>query len=170
MWSSIKVAARSLARRPMIAGVAVASLAVGIGVNSAVFSIVDALFLRPPAVQNPDSLVYVAGSFKDSGSTILDWSDYQDIAGQTAAFSGTTAYMRRGGMWRNGDELTLLLVNAVADNYFELLGVKPALGQFPDPKRDYGADPEPPLVLTNWFWRERMGARPDVIGQTMQYR
>jgi predicted permease len=170
MFSSIKVAVRSLARRPALTVVAVASLAVGIGVNSAVFSIVDALFLRPPAVQDPNSLVYVAGHFKDSGDTIVDWSDYQEIAGQTAAFSGATAYMRRGGMWRNGDEQTLLLVNAVADNYFELLGVRPVLGQLPDPKRDYDADPEPPLVLTNWFWRERMGARPDVIGKTMQFR
>jgi predicted permease len=153
-----------------VAVVAVVSLAVGIGVNSAVFSIVDALFLRPPAIHNPDNLVYVIGHFKDSGDAIFDWSDYQEMTSQTTAFSDVTAYMRRGGEWRNGEEMTMLLVQCVADNYFDLLGVKPALGQIPEAGRDYSADPEPPLVLTNWFWRERMGARPDVIGQTMQFR
>src|SRR3954447_24333774 len=170
MFGSTKVAIRSLARRPAITVVAVVSLAVGIGVNSAVFSIVDAMFLRPPAVQDPDSLVYVAPHFKDSGDSVADWSDYQEIARQTPAFSAVTAYMRRGGMWPDGDTLTMLLVSAVADNYFEMLGVKPALGRFPDPKEDYGASNEPPIILTNWFWRERMGARPDVVGQTMQFR
>ena len=71
----------------------------------------------------------------------------------SGAFSGATAFMRRGGMWRNGDDLTLLLVHAVADNYFELLGVRPALGWFPDPKHDYSAESEPPIILTNlWSW------------------
>jgi len=166
----MKVAVRSLLRRPAVTVVAVVSLAVGIGVNSAVFSIVDALFLRPPAIRNPDNLVYVIGHFKDSGDAIFDWSDYQEMATQASAFSGVTAFMRRGGHWRNGDEMTMLLVQCVADNYFDLLGIKPALGQIPEAGRDYSADPEPPLILTNWFWRERMGGRPDVIGQTMQFR
>jgi hypothetical protein len=166
----MKVAIRSLLRRPAVTVVAVVSLAVGIGVNSAVFSIVDALFLRPPAIRNPDNLVYVIGHFKDSGDAIFDWSDYQEMTVQASAFSGVTGYMRRGGEWRNGDEMTMLLVHCVADNYFDLLGVKPALGQIPEAGRDYSADPEPPLILTNWFWRERMGGRPDVIGQTMQFR
>jgi predicted permease len=150
--------------------VAVVSLAVGIGVNSAVFSIVDALFLRPPAIRNPDNLVYVIGHFKDSGDAIFDWSDYQEITAQNTAFSGVTGYMRRGGEWRNGDEMTMLLVHCVADNYFDLLGVRPAFGQIPEAGHDYSADAEPPLILTNWFWRERMGGRPDVIGQRMQFR
>ena len=68
--------------------VAVLSLAVGVGVNSAVFSIVDALYLRPPAVRSPENLVHIMGRFKDSGDTILDWSDYKEIAAQTSAFSG----------------------------------------------------------------------------------
>ena len=78
--------------------------------------------------------------------------------------------MGRGGLWRNGDETTLLLVDAVGDNYFDMLGVKPLLGQLPDAKHDYSADSEPPLVLTYWLWRERMGGRADVIGQRMEFR
>jgi predicted permease len=168
MLSTIRIAIRTLARRPAITLVAVLSLAVGIGVNTAVFSLVDALFLRPPAVRDPYALAEVHGWFKDSGMAILDWSDCEQIGAQAAAFSESTAYMRRGGLWRNGDEMTLLLVTVVADNYFDLLGVRPVIGQLPDKNHDYNADPEPPILLAHWFWQERLGARPDIIGHTME--
>lgn len=170
MVSSVRIAIRSLARRPAVATVAIVSLAVGIGVNSAVFSIVDAMFLRPPAVSDPETLVQIAGNYKDSGSAVLDWSDCRDIAGQSAAFSAVTASMGRGGLWRNGDEMVLLLSDTVGDNYFDMLGVKPVLGQLPDPNHGGVADSEPPIVLAHWLWRERMGGRPDVIGQRMEFR
>jgi predicted permease len=169
MFSSLRIAIRSLARRPAVAIVAIVSLTVGIAVNSAVFSIVDAMFLRPPAVTDPESLVEITGHFKDSGPAVLDWSDYRDIAGQTSAFSAVTASMGRGGLWRNGNEMTLLLVDAVADNYFDMLGVKPVLGRLPDPMHD-AAGSEPPIVLAYWLWRERMGGRPDVIGERIEFR
>ncbi len=170
MLASLRIAIRSLLRRPPVAVVAIVSLAVGIGVNSAVFSVVDAMFLRPPAVTDPDSLVEIAGHFKDSGDSSLDWSDARDIADQVAAFSAVTVTMGRGGGWRHGDETTPLVVDAVGDNYFDMLGVKPVLGQLPGPKHDYAADSEPPIILAYWLWRERMGGRADVIGQRMEFR
>src|SRR5262249_9141838 len=106
MLSSVRIAIRSLARRPAVALVAIVSLTVGIGINSAVFSVVDAVFLRPPAVSNPDNLVEIKGHFKDSGAAIIDWSDCREIAGQSSAFYAVTASMGRGGLWRNGDEMT----------------------------------------------------------------
>ncbi len=170
MRATLRVAIRSLARRPSVPIVAIASLAVGIGVNSTVFSIVDTVYLRPPAVSDPESLVEIEGAFKDSGSAVLDWSDCLMAAEQAPAFSAVTATMRRGGNWRNGDETTALTVEAVGDNYFQMLGVKPALGELPDPQRDVAVDSDPPILLTYWFWREKMGARPDVIGQRMNFR
>ena len=170
MFTTMRIAVRSLARRPALVMVAVVSLAVGIGVNSAVFSMVDAMFLRPPAVWDPDSLVNIGGHFKDSGSAVLDWADCQDIAGQSTAFSAVSASMGRGGLWRSGDEMTLLLVDAVGDNYFDMLGVKPALGQLPGPDYNYAADSEPPIVIAHWLWQERMGGRPDIVGQRMEFR
>ena len=166
--TTLRAAMRAIARRPAVTAVALASLAIGIGVNSAVFSVVDAMFLRPPAVRDPYSLVHIEGRFKDSGMAVLDWSDCQDIASQADAFSDATAFMRRGGLWRNGDEMTLLMVTVIADNYFDLLGVRPVLGRLPDPKRNYAADPEPPIVLAHWFWQQHMGKRPDIVGQVME--
>jgi predicted permease len=168
MLSTFRVAVRTLARRPAITLVAVLSLAMGIGVNTAVFSVVDALYLRPPGVEDPYTLVEIHGWFKDSGRAILDWADCEEIARQTPAFAAATAYMRRGGLWRNGDEVTLLLVTVVGGNYFDLLGVRPVLGQVPAANHDYAADPQPPVVLAHWFWQERMGAARDVIGRTME--
>jgi putative ABC transport system permease protein len=164
----MRIALRALARRPAVPLVAILSLAVGIGLNCAVFSIVDALYLRPPAVDHPESLVTIQGNFKDSGSAILDWSDVRDISAQAPAFSQVSGSMGRGGMWRNGDESTLLLVDAVADNYFEMLGVKPLLGSL-NAKAD-GSTPEPPIFLTYWLWRERMGGRSDIVGERMEFR
>jgi predicted permease len=170
MLSSVRVAIRSLARRPAIAAVAIISLAVGIGINSAVFSLVDATFLRPPAVANPESIVQISGSFKDSGYASIDFSDARDIAAQSTAFSDVTLSMGRGGLWRNGDETVLLLLDAVGNNYFEMLGVKPLLGELPGANHNYAADPEPPLAITHWLWRERMGGRADIIGQRIEFR
>lgn len=164
----MRIALRALARRPAVLLVAVISLAAGIGLNCAVFSIVDALFLRPPAVGHPESLVTITGDFKDSGSAILDWPDIQAIARQVPAFSQVSGRMGRGGMWRRGDESLLLLVDAVGDNYFDMLGVKPLLGSLAAPPP--GSNEEPPVFLTYWLWRERMGARPDVIGERMEFR
>lgn len=166
--TTLRAAARTIVRRPTVTAVALASLAIGIGLNSAVFSVVDALFLRPPAVHDPYSLIHIEGQFKDSGMAVLDWSDCQDIASQTPAFSGATAFMRRGGLWRDGDEMTLLMVTVVADNYFDLLGVRPVLGNLPDQNRNYAADPEPPIVLAHWFWQQHMGRRSDIIGHVME--
>jgi predicted permease len=150
--------------------VAIVSLAVGIGVNSAVFSVVDTMYLRPPAVSEPESLVEITGDFKDSGSTVLDWSDCRDIAAQVPAFSAVTASMSRGGLWKNGEDTTELLVDAVGDNYFEMLGAKPLLGRLPDSQQAGAGDSEPPIVLAYWLWREKMGGRADVIGQRMEFR
>jgi putative ABC transport system permease protein len=168
MFSTIRIAVRTLTRRPALSAVAALSLAAGIGVNTAVFSLVDALFLRPPGVQDPYSLATVHGWFKDSGRAILDWSDCQEIARQTPAFSEATAYMWRGGLWRNGDEMTLLLVTVVADNYFDMLGVGAELGRLPGRNHDFEAEREPPVVLAHWFWQQHVGARADVVGRTME--
>lgn len=170
MLSSLRIAVRSLARRPAISLVAILSLAVGIGINSAVFSMVDAVFLRPPAVADPESIVTISAHYKDSGFASLDWSDGENIAAQTSAFSAVTLSMGRGGLWRNGDETTLLLLDAVGDNYFELLGVKPVLGELPGANHNYAGDSEPPVAIAHWLWRERMGARADVIGQRIEFR
>src|SRR5215467_6904407 len=101
MFSSVRIAIRSLIRRPAVITVAVVSLAIGIGLNSTVFSIVDAVFLRPPAVTAPDTLVEITGSYKDSGHAVLDWADCRAIASQIPAFASATAVMGRGGLWRN---------------------------------------------------------------------
>ena len=168
MLSSLRVTLRTLARRPAVALVAIASLAIGIGVNTAAFSVVDAMFLRPPAVSDPYSLAYVRGDFRDSGMAVIDWADCQAIEQQAPAFSGAAAFMQRGGLWRNGEETLLLMVTVIGDNYFDLLGVRPALGRLPDPKHDYQSGSEPPIVLAYWFWKERMGGRMDVVGQPME--
>ena len=167
MLASVRFAVRSFARRPSIAIVAVVSLAIGIGVNSAVFGIVDA-FLRPPAVEHPEGLVTVSGSFRDSGDTVISWPDYQDIASQIGAFPELAAFSQRGALYRDGDDVIQLPLTVVSDNYFSVLGVRPALGRFPEPGYNYDSDPTPPITISHSFWRKRLGGRADVIGQSVE--
>jgi len=89
--SSVRIAIRTLARNPTVTSVAVLSLAVGIGVNAAVFSVVDAVFLRPPAVRDPYGIVNVVGMYRDSGPTVFDWPDCETIRTQSSAFSDMAA-------------------------------------------------------------------------------
>lgn len=167
MLGSLRIAVRSLARRPAISLVAVISLAVGIGVNSAVFSVVDA-FLRPPAVNDPYGLVTIAAHFRDSGSTIISWPDYEDIRSGTSAFSEVAAYSQRGASFRSGDENVHLRLTVASDNYFAVIGLRPMLGNVPGPNHDYAADPEPPVIVSYGFWQKRLGGKADVVGQRLE--
>ena len=92
------------------------------------------------------------------------------MAGEIPAFSAVTVSMGRGGLWRNGDEMTSLLVDAVVDNYFDLLGAKPVLGRLPDASHEYAADAEPPIVLAYLALARANGRAPRSLGQRIEFR
>ncbi len=132
----IGYALRWLARSPGFTAVAVASLAMGIGFNTALFSIVDALLLRPLPVQRPDRLVdvYTRGSDGDTYATtsypgFLDLRDRNDVFSAMAGYSPALAAVKSGGQSR------MALGEVVTGNYFQVLGVGPAVGRTLLPRR-----------------------------------
>lgn len=167
--NDLKYALRHLVKHPGFAAVAVAILALGIGANTAIFTMVNALFLRPPAeVARPDQLVRInrTASYTRSGS--LSYPDYVDYRRWNESFTGMAAYggggpvMLRTGA--QGVQLTSLLISA---NYFAVLGVQPAAGQFFLPEDDREGAQRSVVVLSFGTWNAAFGGDPSAVGRTI---
>jgi predicted permease len=165
----LRYALRSLRKYPGFTGLAVVALALGIGVNTAVFTIADWFLYRPLAVSDPGALTYLAVQIKgeQSWSNGLSYMDLTDIrAGASSIFDDVA------GSFDSTDGLTFdgktepMAVDYVTGNFFETMGVKPALGRLL--LRNEGGVPgeDPVLVLSNLFWKTRFHGDPNTIGKT----
>ena len=160
-------AIRVLARSKGAALVAVLSLAVGIGVNTAVFSFADALFLRPLAVHEPDRLAFVVSRAETGRIQPLSFPEYEDLRRLVPAFEGLAAFDQRAATYRDAGRVELFLLSAVSANYFDVLGVHPESGRVFDPARDEALD-APPVVISHSLWTRRFGADPALVNRTLR--
>src|SRR5512140_2037554 len=156
MLSDCRHGARVFRRHPGVLAVAVASLALGIGVATAVFAIGDARFVRPLAVEDPGGLVEVFTLSESGHREPLSYPEVLDVAAQVPSIAGVAAYDLRGATLKRGEDLEMLVLSAVADNYFQVLGVKPALGRLIGPQVDRGL-PAPAVVISDRLFRARFG-------------
>lgn len=167
MWHDVKFSVRLLIKNLGFTATAVATLAMAIGANTAVFSVLDPLLLRKLPVENPEELVLVHGAGSLASENIAQLSAY-DIYSKSGVFSGVMAYNVMGGfdIRRNG-------IRSSADGalvtgtYFSVLGVRPILGRLIAPVDDKGPNGSPVTVLSFNYWRRAFGADENVIGQTL---
>ncbi len=159
---------RLLLKSPGFTTVAVASLALGIGVNSAVFSVVDGMFLRPLAVEKPEQLVWIYSRSPESRGLSTSYVEYLDLRDQTDAFSGLVAQSRRGSMLRVNDETEMVLTTVVSANYFSALGVRAALGRTFSSELDSSPAKDPVAILSYSLWQRRFGNDPQIVGKSIQ--
>jgi predicted permease len=161
----LRFAVRRLRRSPGFALMATLTLALGIGVNTAIFSLVDAVLVRELPYQQPDRLVW-AWSVRPENEgpfNIADFIEYRDrnrSLASIAAYADTTAILT--GV---GDPIRLRGMRASA-NLFQTLGASPLLGRTLEPRDDRG-EASPVVVITEAMWRERLGGAPDVIGRKL---
>jgi predicted permease len=174
LLQDIRYALRVLRKSPGFTAVAILTLALGIGANTAIFSILDPLLLRKLPVQNPDSLVFLgnAGLWRMARSVdydtaiISELSAYRHYRDENGVFSsvlfctGTEEY----DLTRDG-EASSALGETVSANYFSMLGVRPYLGRLIAPQDGDGAAASPVVVLSYAYWQRAFGANPAVIGQ-----
>ena len=164
LWQDIQYGLRMLRKNPGFTAIALVTLAIGIGANTIMFSLVDALLFRPPLVNEPDRLVYCG--IRNFG--FFDYPMYTDMRDDNPVFSDLIAlnYGGRRGTWVQGDVVRHMGLTYVSANYFSALGVAPAYGRtfLPDEERN-GA--EPVAVLSYATWR-RLGANPGIVGQYAQ--
>jgi predicted permease len=166
----LKYALRWLLRSPGFAAVAILSLGLGIGANTAMFSLVDAILLRPLPVQDPDSLVDVFTNSSDGDEyATTSYPDFLDLKAQNTVFSDMTAYTMMFAPLNLGDRARLVMGHIVTANHFDMLGVRPFIGRMLQPADDRpGA--ERVVVLSHRMWRSDFGGDPTVVGRTLQLR
>jgi len=151
-------AARALGRSPGFTATVVAALAIGIGGTTLVFSVVEALVIRTLPYGDPERLVVV-------GPFVPDWHAYERLRRENATFDELAAYVERGANVRMNGESVRLGIAAVSRNFFHVAGVRPVAGRaFSDISADEG---DRLVLLSNAFWRTRLGGTPGAIGRTL---
>jgi predicted permease len=165
----LRFAFRTLGRSPVFTAVAVLSLALGIGVNTALFSFIDRLLLRSLPVRDPQSLVLLDSpgpmAGRVEGDQTFSYPVYKEIRDRNDLFSGVLA--RYGAAvtlgWKNNTEL--VSGELVSGNYFDVLGVAPYLGRVFTASDDVTAGAHSVVVLGHGFWTRKFGGDPSVVGQ-----
>lgn len=172
--ADLRYAARSLLRTPAFSLTAILCLAIGIGANTTMFGVVDALLLRPPAhVVDPHGLVkfHVTRTFPGLGrqaSETIGYLDYTDFRDQTRSFSGTAAYVPFQEITLGrGADAQQVRASLTTASFFPLLGVRPALGRFYGPDDDRVGAP-PVVVLDYGFWERHFASDPKVLGRQLR--
>jgi macrolide transport system ATP-binding/permease protein len=167
LLQDIRYGARMLMKNPGFMIVAVITLALGIGANTAIFSMVDAFLLRPLPVAEPAQITVLAFHQKQ-GNFLTQFSiaDYRDIQNQTKeVFSDVFAYQfGLDGLSVDG-KADRVLTNYVSGNYFSALGLKPALGRFILPSEGDVPGADPVMVLGYSYWQTRFGGDPGIVGR-----
>src|SRR5579884_2746592 len=161
-------ALRALRKSPGFAAVAIVSLALGIGANSAIFTLVNAVFLQPIPVKDPSRLVTIDTTDpKNPGFLGVSRPNYLDYRDKNSVFSSVLGSFGCGMAFGTRAEPEQIFGELVSANYFDTLGVKPALGRTFLPEEDGAPDSGPVVVLSNTFWTRRFGASPAALGQKL---
>ncbi|HEV2176676.1 MAG TPA: ABC transporter permease [Terriglobia bacterium] len=156
---------RTLAKNPGFTAVAVLTLALGIGANTAIFSVVNAVLLRPLPYPQPDRLVAVGQMWRGAGDSFSP-ADFLDLQAQNHVFEQMAAFKAESFNLATGDRPERLEGAVVTTNLFGVLGVRPFLGRGFLPE-DAGSSGNRAVVLSNDLWRRRFGASARALGQNL---
>ena len=167
--ADLRYGSRMLWKNKGLTFVAVFSLAVGIGANSAIFSIVNAILLRPHAVSRPEELVLVYAGRKDMPYQTLSYPSYLDFRERNGVFTDLAAY-GLGWQFRLGgaDDVELVWGEPVSSNYFDVLGVRAFRGRTFLPEEGEVPNRNPVVVIGHGLWQRRFAADPALIGRTIK--
>ena len=168
LLQDLKYGLRQLCRSPGFTAVAVITLALGIGANTAIFSLAEAVLFPPFGGANSSRLaaIYTSGAHR-SGYASSSYPDYLYYREHSQAFSGIAAFVRTVAGWTHNDSTELPWIELVSSNYFDVLGVKPLRGRFFLPSENHYAGPAHVVVVSYRFWRVRMGSASDAVGQAL---
>lgn len=155
---------RTLFKSPVFAATAIVSLALGIGMNTLVFSVFESLLLRPLPIAQPDRVVFVETG---SGNT-HSFPNYREFRDHASAFIGLAGYRISPMDLESGENPQRIWGYLATGNYFDVLGVKPALGRFFHQEDDLRVGANPYAVLSYNAWRARFGADPQITGKTVR--
>ena len=165
----LKYGFRMLLAHPGFSSVAVLSLALGVGLNTTIFSIVNSVLLRPAPVEKPDELVEIYSSVPEGFDySTTSYPDYLDFQAQAKSFSGILGYTLMGVSLSQKGSSELIIGEIVTGNYFEVLGVDALLGRTFLPEENETPGSHPVVVLGHGFWQRQFAGDSDALGQTLK--
>ena len=164
--NDIRYALRMLVKSPGFSLVAILSLALGIGANTAIFSLINAVLLRPLPVHEPQSLVLVSTTDqRNPGNLPLSHLNFKDLRSQNSVFTDMASLTFNQMNYSHGEGSEQIPVQIVTSNFFSLLGAEPRLG------RSFRAEEEtqaaPVAVVSHGFWERSLGSDPSIVGRTI---
>jgi macrolide transport system ATP-binding/permease protein len=167
-WSQeIRYTLRSLARHPILVVVAVVSLALGIGINTAVFSVLDTLVLEPLPLRDPARSVAVSHRAPGKADGVTSFPAFVRYRERTDVFSDVTAFgSERPLLHIDGDRREQVYAEVVTASFFSVMDIRVPLGR-PFGARDEGLGDEPVVILSHDFWRRRFDANPAMVGRSI---
>lgn len=169
MWQDVLFALKAMRKSPRVSLTVLLTLALGIGANSAIFSIVNAALLRPLPYHEPGQLVQLNAEERGIGSQNLGFSypEFQDLSARAGIFDGVSVSWQAPANLTGGEHPERVEFLAVSPNYFSILGSRPQLGRLFD-SRDTADGFAYAAVISDSYWHSEFGGSPDVIGHKMR--
>jgi predicted permease len=170
MNADIRLALRQLRKAPGFALTAVLTLALAIGANASVFSVLNALILRPLNVPHPETLFMLERAYGSDTTPSESYPDYRDLRDRNRSFDSLVLYNIMGGVGLDTGHGNPSVVwpYTVSGNYFDALGVQPYLGRFIHASEEHGPNSVPEIVLSYALWHSHFNGDPAVVGRTVQ--
>jgi predicted permease len=168
LWQDLRFSARILLKDFPFTIVAILSLALGIGLNTAIFTFLNAVFLRPFPVRDPAHLISIVS--KDENDTRFlpnSYPNYLDYRSHNDAFTDLAAFQAVEVSLASRDRPELIIGQMVTGNFFDVLGVKVSHGRTFLPEEDKTPGTHPVIVLSDALWRRRFEANPGIVGKTV---
>src|ERR1700733_6508800 len=170
MNADLRLALRQLRKAPGFALTAVLTLALAIGANAIVFSVLNALVLRPLNVPHAENLFMVERISGAQTTPSQSYLDYRDLRGMNRSFDSLIAYDIEGGVGLDtgSGNPSVVWPYMISGNYFDALGIQPYLGRFIHASEEHGKNSVPEIVLSYALWHSRFNGNPAAVGRTVK--
>jgi predicted permease len=165
-WQDIRYALRILAKNPGFAGIAVLTIALGIGANTALFSVVHGVLIKPMPYENPEQLVDVHRTTPNDQKWPFSFPDFLDVQRQNRSFSSIAAYYYVICSLLGDGDAQRLDGQRVSAQFFDMLNIRPLLGRTFLPEEDKLGAP-PVVVIGDELWRSRFNSSPKILGKSL---
>ncbi len=169
LWQDIKYGVRMLAKNRGVTIIAVLTLALGIGANTAIFSVVNAVLFHTLPYRDSDQIVIAFVKTSQSPRDFVSYPDYQDWRQQSKSFSELAGWTAQSVNWTGTEQPSRVIGSFVTANFFSMLGVQPAMGRdFRPGETDPGAA-QNVVVLSHAFWQNQLGADGGIVGKPFTF-
>jgi predicted permease len=167
IWQDLRYGVRTLLKKPGFTLIAIITLALGIGANTAIFSLINAVFLRQLPVPEPQQLVFGFSGTRNSPWQTISYPNYLEYRNRNQVFTGLAAYGPINVSLSSDERPDLVRGLIVTGNYFDLLGVRAILGRPISPAEDITPNAHPVAVISHRLWQRRFGGAAGVIGEQL---